>query len=194
MSSPPGSRVVVPVPKREASSADAAFARHVLPEIDVLYRVALSITRNAADAEDVVQETLIRAYRSIERFDGRHPRAWLLTILRNANVNRTRRRRPSLFADPDEGRRAIEAGEPEPSAEEEATVDLFDAAVVAALDGLAPRFRQIVDLVDLDGLSYQEAADVLAIPIGTVMSRLHRARRRMREQLAAEGLVSRMPR
>jgi RNA polymerase sigma-70 factor (ECF subfamily) len=183
---------VVPVPERESTSADVAFARHVLPEIDVLYRVALSLTRNAADAEDVVQETLIRAYRSIERFDGRHPRAWLLTILRNANVNRTRRRRPSLFADPEEGRRQLEAGAPEPSAEEEATVDLFDDAVAAALDRLPPRFRQIVDLVDLDGLSYQETADVLEIPIGTVMSRLHRARRRMRGQLAAEGLVPRM--
>jgi RNA polymerase sigma-70 factor (ECF subfamily) len=182
------------VPKRESSAADTAFARYVLPEIDVLYRVALSITRNAADAEDVVQETLIRAYRSIERFDGRHPRAWLLTILRNANVNRTRRRRPSLFADADEGRRALEAADPESSAEEEATIDLFDAAVAAALDALPTRFRQIVDLVDLDGLSYQEAADVLDVPIGTVMSRLHRARRRMREQLAAEGLAPGMHR
>ncbi len=156
--------------------------------------MALSLTRNAADAEDVVQETLIRAYRSIERFDGRHPRAWLLTILRNANVNRTRRRRPSLFADPAEGHRRLEAADPEPSAEEEATVDLFDDAVADALEGLAPRFRQIVELVDLDGLSYQETADVLGIPIGTVMSRLHRARRRMREQLAGEGLVPRVHR
>ena len=189
-----GSPRVVPVPEWEPTSAEAAFARHVLPEIDVLYRVALSLTHNAADAEDVVQETLMRAYRSIERFDGRHARAWLLTILRNANVNRTRRRRPGLFADPEEGRRALEAGDPEPSVEEEATLDLFDDAVAAALDALAPRFRQIVDLVDLDGLSYQETADVLEMPIGTVMSRLHRARRRMRDRLAAEGLVPRMPR
>ena len=106
---------VVPVPEWEPTSAEAAFARHVLPEIDVLYRVALSLTHNAADAEDVVQETLMRAYRSIERFDGRHARAWLLTILRNANINRSRRRRPGLFADPEEGRRALEAGDPEPS-------------------------------------------------------------------------------
>ena len=75
-------------------SRGTAFERYVLPELDVLLRVARSLTHNAADAEDLVQETLIRAHRSIDRFDGRHPRAWLLTILRNANVNRARRRRP----------------------------------------------------------------------------------------------------
>ena len=101
---------MVPVRKRESSSADAAFAQHVLPEIDVLHRVALSLTRNAADAEDVVQETLIRAYRSIERFDGRHPRAWLLTILRNTHINRNRRRRPELLNDPEGAARMGAAG------------------------------------------------------------------------------------
>lgn len=67
-----------------------AFARYVLPEIDVLYRVARSITRHDADAEDLVQDTMLRAFRSIDRFDGRHPRAWLLTIMRNAQINRVR--------------------------------------------------------------------------------------------------------
>ncbi len=84
------------------NGAEAAFARHVLPQVDVLSRVALSITRNPPDAEDLVQDTMLRAFRSIGRFDGRHPRAWLLTIMRNAQINRVRRRRPRLLADPEE--------------------------------------------------------------------------------------------
>ena len=86
--------------RTETAAADAAFARYVTPELDVLYRVALSITRKPADAEDLVQDTLLRAYRSIERFDGRYPRAWLLTIMRNAQINRVRRKRPELLREP----------------------------------------------------------------------------------------------
>ena len=78
-----------------------AFDRFVVPEIEVLYRVARSITRNPTDAEDLVQDTMLRAYRAILRFDGRHPRAWLLTIMRNAQINRVRRKRPELLRDPD---------------------------------------------------------------------------------------------
>jgi RNA polymerase sigma factor (sigma-70 family) len=78
-----------------------AFERYVLPETEVLLRVALSLTRRPADAEDLVQDTLIRAYRSIDRFDGAHPRAWLLTIMRNAHINNHRRRRPELLRDPE---------------------------------------------------------------------------------------------
>ena len=84
-----------PSPVRDLSDAERArlFEELVVPETDVLWRVALSITRNRADAEDVVQETLLRAFRSLGTFDGRYPRAWLLTILRNAERNRHRRRR-----------------------------------------------------------------------------------------------------
>ncbi len=178
----------------ESTASSSAFERYVLPEVDVLYRVALSLTRNPADAEDVVQETLLRAYRGIDGFDGRHPRAWLLTILRNTNINRHRRRRPGLFADVEEGERALEASAPGPSAEAEATEDLFDDAVAEALDTLPARFLQVVQLVDLDGLSYQETADVLDVPIGTVMSRLHRARGRLRDHLAEHGLAPRSSR
>ena len=98
---PPGSCAVKET-RVASGDAEAAFARYVLPEVDVLYRVALSITRNKADAEDLVQDTMLRAFRAIERFDGRHPRAWLLTIMRNAQINRVRRRRPGLLNDPDE--------------------------------------------------------------------------------------------
>jgi len=164
----------------------------VVPEIDVLYRVALSITRSHADAEDLVQDTLVRAYRSIDRFDGRHPRAWLLTILRNAQINRTRRRRPDLLHDPDEvTRRAATTEDPSAQPEDAAMVDVLDERLGAALDALPIKFRQAVDLIDVSELSYQEAAEVLGVPAGTVMSRLSRARKRLRDHLAREGVLPR---
>lgn len=166
------------------------FRQHVLPEIDVLLRVARSLTRNDADAEDLVQDTLVRAYRSIGRFDGRHPRAWLLTILRNTHINRNRRRRPALLGDPD----LPPAPRNEPVADEctDASVDAaFDAEITAALAALDEPFRSVVQLVDVDGLSYAEAAEVLGIPTGTVMSRLHRARRRIRVRLEQTGYAPR---
>ena len=86
-------------PLADRESRAHAFRLHVEPEIEVLLRVARTLTRSGADAEDLVQETLVRAYRAIDRFDGRHPRAWLLTILRNTNANMHRRRRPGLVDD-----------------------------------------------------------------------------------------------
>ena len=168
---------------------EAAFRLYVLPELDVLSRVGQSLTRNRADTEDLVQETLIRAYKAIDRFDGRYPRAWLLTILRNAQINRTRRRRPELLRDPDvEMDRLAATSIGDADDPEHQVVDpVFDADVCAALDALPERFRRPVELVDLGGMSYQEAADQLGVPVGTVMSRLHRARRRMRAQLEKVG-------
>jgi RNA polymerase sigma-70 factor (ECF subfamily) len=168
------------------------FQESVVPEIDALYRVALSITRSHADAEDLVQDTLVRAYRAIDRFDGRHPRAWLLTILRNAQINRTRRRRPDLLHDPDEvTRRAATTEDPSAQPEAAAMVDVLDEHLGAALDALPVKFRQVVDLIDVSELSYQEAAAVLGIPAGTAMSRLSRARKRLRDHLAREGVLPR---
>lgn len=163
---------------------DARFNEFVVPELDVLYRVAYSITRNKVDAEDLVQDTLLRAYRAIERFDGRYPRAWLLTIMRNAQVNRVRRKRPELMHDPDEtmGRMADESAEAA-DAESQLMDKEFEAPVEAALAALPLKFSGVIELVDLNELSYQEAADVLGIPVGTVMSRLHRARRNIRLHL-----------
>jgi RNA polymerase sigma-70 factor (ECF subfamily) len=170
------------VENRDAAGSAARFEAVVVPEVEVMLRVARSITRNAHDAEDLVQETMVRAFRSIDRFDGRHPRAWLLTILRNAEINRHRRRRPGLLTD-------AQTNLPDPvadsgdTAEDAALSDTFDEAVETAFDGLSPEFREVVELVDLGGLSYAEAAKVAGIPEGTVMSRLHRARRRIREAL-----------
>jgi RNA polymerase sigma-70 factor (ECF subfamily) len=165
-----------------------AFDRYVVPEIEVLYRVARSITRNPTDAEDLVQDTMLRAYRAILRFDGRHPRAWLLTIMRNAQINRVRRKRPELLRDPDA---AMERLADENSADlgpEGIVVDSgYDAAVEKAVDSLPEKFRTVVELVDIQGLSYAEAAEILGVPTGTVMSRLHRARTRIRRHLESSG-------
>jgi RNA polymerase sigma-70 factor, ECF subfamily len=171
---------------------DEAFRTYVVPELDVLFRVAFSMTRNRADAEDLVQDTVVRAYRALDRFDGRYPRAWLLTILRNTHINRLRRRRPELLDDPAafvERAQRDDDGADEP---EHVVLDSrFEGEVEAALDALPAKFRDVIELVDVRMYSYQEAADELGIPIGTVMSRLHRARKRMREHLAKAGFERR---
>lgn len=174
----------------DVAEQQSAFDRYILPEIDVLFRVARSLTHNTADAEDLVQDTLIRAHRAVDRFDGRYPRAWLLTIMRNANINRHRRRRPELLRDPDAAfERMIEAAGDEVP---DAFVDLeFDIEITKALDALSEPFRLVVELVDIQGLTYAEAAGILDIPTGTVMSRLHRARARMRDRLDRAGLAPR---
>ncbi|MGH9176973.1 MAG: sigma-70 family RNA polymerase sigma factor [Acidimicrobiales bacterium] len=167
-----------------------AFAQHVVPEIDVLLRVARTLVPRPADAEDLVQDTLLRAYRSIDSFDGRHARAWLLTIMRHTQMNRTRRRRPELLDDPDAAVDRFDDGSQATRSPEATVVGAeFDAVVVDALDALPDRFRQVVELVDIDGLTYAEAAEAIGVPMGTVMSRLHRARTRIRARLAAAGLA-----
>lgn len=179
----------------EASDETAAelFERWVLPEVGVLMRVALSMTRHTQDAEDLVQDTMLRAFRSIEGFDGRYPRAWLLTIMRNAEINRHRRRRPSLLT-------ASQMELPDPVADGGATAEsevmdlTFDGAVEEAFEHLSADFREVIELVDIGGLSYAEAAEAAAIPEGTVMSRLHRARRKVRDRLQRNGFEHGRPR
>ncbi len=172
------------------ATADERFATFVMPEIEVLLRVARTLTPNHADAEDLVQDTLIRAYRAIERFDGAHPRAWLLTILRNTQINRTRRRRPELLDDPDHTMAMVaDTGADAQSAESIVIGGTFEAVVEEAFHDLPDDFRRCIELVDIDGLTYAEAAQFMGIPVGTVMSRIHRARRRMRDTLADAGLA-----
>jgi len=174
----------------QPATDDTAFGRYVLPEIEVLLRVAHSLTRNHAEAEDLVQDTLLRAYRGITGFDGRHPRAWLLTILRNTHINRNRRRRPEMLRDPDSANDRLAASASDDRADAFVDDDL-DVEIVRALDALDDPFRRVVELVDIDGLSYAEAAEVLDVPVGTVMSRLHRARSRIRDRLDRAGLAPR---
>jgi RNA polymerase sigma-70 factor, ECF subfamily len=182
-----------PAPAAASGDADrrsAAFRRYVEPEVPVLYRVAMTMVRQRADAEDLVQDALIRAFRGIDRFDGRHPRAWLLTILRNTHHNRQRTRLPVLLGDGDDQQGTLDRGGPGCSAEDTVVDAEFEAVVTEALEALSAAHRVVVQLVDVDGLSYAEAAEALAIPRGTVMSRLHRARKRIRHRLVEAGLVS----
>lgn len=177
---------VDPVPSRRQHSA---FGEYVVPQVDVLYRVALTLTGQPSDAEDLVQDTLVRAFRAVERFDGAHPRAWLLTILRHTHLNRQRQRRPDLLRDGDSA--LLESSGPtEPAAEDVVVNELFEAVVAQALQDLSGRHRAVVTLVDIEGLSYQEAADALGVPRGTVMSRLHRARAKIRARLDAKGVTA----
>lgn len=179
----------VTAPPDPADPRGAAFAAYVLPEVEVLLRVAMTLTAQRADAEDLVQDTLLRAYRAIDGFDGKHPRAWLLTIMRRAEINRHRRRRPHLLDDPDTDLDRLSSTGPQGSAEEVVVGEAFDEVVDSALFALPDKHRQVVQLVDIDGLTYAEAARLLDVPEGTVMSRLHRARKRIRVRLSAAGLA-----
>jgi RNA polymerase sigma-70 factor (ECF subfamily) len=162
------------------------FEAFVVPEVDVLLRVAKSLTRHTQDAEDLVQDTLLRAYRSMDTFDGSHPRSWLLTIMRNAEINRHRRQRPRLLTEAEmDGPDAV--GDDGATAETKALASTFDAAVVEALNALPDTFREAVELIDLRGLTYAEAAAATGVAEGTLMSRAHRGRRRMRTRLQQTG-------
>ena len=166
------------------------FNKFVMPELPVLYRTARSLTRSDADAEDLVQDTLLRAFRAIERFDGRYPRAWLLTILRNTNINRGRKKKPDLLDDPvatfERSTDFADFNGPE----EKVLQPIFETVVIDAFDQLPDKFRNVIRMVDLEGKSYGETAEALDVPVGTVMSRLHRARKRIREEIKAKGLDS----
>jgi RNA polymerase sigma-70 factor (ECF subfamily) len=172
---------------RTRPDREEAFRRYVEPEIEVLLRVAQTLTGSWADAEDVVQDTLIRAWRAADRFDGAHPRAWLLTILRHTHLNSRRRQRPDLVADVNslEGHSpafgAVSCADPEQRHVERE----FSAGLATAIGDLDARYRTVLLLVDVDQLSYAETAAVLDVPVGTVMSRLSRARDKLRRQLRA---------
>jgi RNA polymerase sigma-70 factor (ECF subfamily) len=146
----------------------------VVPEIGRLHGAARTLTRESAAAEDLVQDTLVRAYRALCRFDGRYPRAWLLTILRNSFAKDARKRRP---VPTDEVPVSVDADHADEIA--------FDDQLARALAALPDGQREVVMLVDLEGLSYAETAAVLDVPAGTVMSRLHRARQQLRKELSA---------
>lgn len=176
----------------EPIGSDDRFATYVVPEIEVLLRVANTLTRHHAEAEDLVQDTLLRAFRGIDGFDGRHPRAWLLTILRNTHINRHRRQRPELLDDPDATMAAWADSSTTGESPEGLVVGAtFDAVVEDALAHLPNDFRRTIELVDILGLTYAEAAEVLGVPVGTVMSRIHRGRHRIRDRLVAAELAPR---
>jgi RNA polymerase sigma-70 factor (ECF subfamily) len=178
---------VEPDPSAPTGVAGVAFGRYVVPELPVLLRVARRLTGDHAGAEDLVQETLLRAYRAADRFDGRYPRAWLLTIMRNTWRNMNRRVRPLLLHGEDAIALVVDDGPDGGGAERQVVDRMIDPDLAEALRSLSDDHRAVVLLVDVDGLAYHEAADVLGVPAGTVMSRLHRARTRLRRRLERRG-------
>jgi len=165
------------------------FEGVALVHLDLLYRAALRLTHNRAEAEDLVQETWLRAIRHFDQFDpGSNCRAWLLTILRNAFLNRLRREGREILesdvaADGSGATRLEEAAVAHASPEENFLQTVLHGDVDRALKTLPLPFRLVVTLADLEGLTYKEIAQVLDCPIGTVMSRLSRARQLMRKEL-----------
>lgn len=169
----------------------AEFEAQSTSHLEALYGFALRLTRNPADAEDLVQEAFLRAYRFRESYaPGTNMRAWMFKILSNLFINRYRRStRESLALDGAEGDSVAEAALSRDSVrllrDPEAHFDagLFGEDVARALEALPPDFRAVVILSDIEEFSYKEIADIMGCPIGTVMSRLHRARRALQKHL-----------
>jgi RNA polymerase sigma-70 factor, ECF subfamily len=172
------------------------FEREAMPHLDVLYATALRLTRSGSDAEDLVQDSLLRAYRFYDRFEaGTNLRAWLLKILTNTFINRYRKaKRERTFL---EGADAGTAGEGMmsrgamrslASPVDAAQRRLLAQEIERALDQLPDDYRVMILLADVEELSYREIAEVVGCPIGTVMSRLHRARKLLQLHLVDQAV------
>jgi len=185
--SPDGSpvRLVTPGAQDTAGLDDnALFRTVVMPHIDEAYRLARWLTTNGTDAEDVVQDAALRAFRAIRSYAGGNPRAWLLSIVRNTAYSWLRKNRPAAIISVDD----LEAVELEHTKPGETQDDTPEASLIAKVDAerlraaiakLPAPFRETLVLRDIEGLDYREIAEATEVPIGTVMSRLARARRRL---------------
>ena len=175
----------------------ATFAEQAMPFMDQLFAHAMRMTRNRADAEDLVQETFLRGYRGFGGFEeGTNLRAWLFRILTNAYINsyRKKQRRPDErdLGDVEDFYMYRRMGDAETSrlgrsAEDVLFDHLTEGEVRDAIEALPEQYRDAVLLADVEGFAYKEIAEILDVPIGTVMSRLHRGRKRLLEQLSDFG-------
>ncbi len=185
----------------------ARFSELAMEYMPALYSAALRMTRNPSDAEDLVQETYLKAYRAFASFtEGTNLKAWLYRILTNTYINsyRSAKRRPEI-ADVEDVEdlylyhRLSRNGSPDPgrSAEDEALESFTDDEVKSALESLPEAFRMAVLLADVEGFSYKEIAEITDVPIGTVMSRIHRGRKALQKALieyaGERGLVATAP-
>ena len=179
-------------PEREGESArvrrDAEFARDALPFMDDVYRFAYSLTRNTADAEDLVQETFLRAYKSWHTFQpGSDARRWLFTICRNAFLRSREKLRHEVDVE-DGSAETIAAVQSQSEMRRDGSDEILSRvdlapALTRALDELPEPFRSTVILVDVEDQSYDAASEVLGVPVGTVRSRLFRGRRQLQDKL-----------
>ncbi len=167
------------------------FEQLVLDHMDMLYAVALKLTRNSTDAEDLVQNAVVKALRFHDKFkEGTYIKAWLLTILRNTFINDYRRKVRSPAMTELSGTEAAADRSPDPQVhievelgDREALMELLDDEVRAALEAVPLDFRLPVIMADMEDKSYKEIADAMNCPLGTVMSRLYRGRKLLREAL-----------
>jgi RNA polymerase sigma-70 factor, ECF subfamily len=176
--------------RQEDPALRERFQRDAVPLLSGMYSSALRMTRNPADAEDLVQETFLRAFRGFGGFqEGTNLKAWLYRILTNTFINTYRKRQREPQTVPDDNVEdwylydRLAAQSSEASAEATVLESMPDDDVKAAVDALPEGFRMAVLLADVEGFSYKEIAEILDIPIGTVMSRLHRGRRALEKAL-----------
>jgi RNA polymerase sigma-70 factor, ECF subfamily len=175
-----------PAPGATSEGSSPPFAQEAIGYLDTLYRAALRLTRDPAQAEDLVQDTYVRALRYQHSYQaGTNMKAWLFAIMRNLFWDRFKGGRPDDVSLDGDGEVSLYDTLRDPTAVPEADVlnDIAAGEVVEAVETLPELHREVVLLVDVEGFSYKDAADVLGVPIGTVMSRLHRARRQLQKSL-----------